>query len=146
MTVQGLPPARRRQLLGCDRYVQLSPTIALDVASGGGHRPAGRGQEAVRTRRGVALSSSARAESIGAISVALQPVVDALRREPLASPVLHADEERALAQLDPGRGQTERACVTARCSTGPRSLIVFVYCASRSDHPAHASLATDAAR
>lgn len=49
--------------------------------------------------------------------VALQPLVDALRRELLTCPVLHADET-PVAQLDPGRGQTQCAYLFAYAAAG----------------------------
>jgi transposase len=39
--------------------------------------------------------------------VALQPLVDAMKDELLAQPVLHADET-PVAMLDPGAGKTHR--------------------------------------
>lgn len=87
-------------------------------------------QEAIYARSGVELSRSTQAEWIGAIGVALSPLVDALRRELLTQPVLHADET-PVAQLDPGAGKTKRVYVFAYRSA-ERPLIVFDYCQSRS--------------
>jgi transposase len=128
----------------CDRIVaqpvppaildrsQAAPSLLAQVAIAKylDHLPLYR-QEAIYARSGVALSRSTLAEWIGAVGVALQPVVDAVRRELLACPVLHADET-PVAELDPGRGQTKRAYVFAYRSTGPQPLVVFDYCASRS--------------
>lgn len=125
MVAEPVPPAI------LDRS-QAAPSLLAQVAIAKylDHLPLYR-QEAIYARSGVALSRSTLAEWIGAIGVALQPVVDAVRRELLRCPVLHADET-PVAQLDPGRGQTKRAYVFAYRSTGPQPLIVFDYCASRS--------------
>ena len=92
-------------------------------------------QEAIYARSGVTLGRTTLAEWIGAIGVALQPLVDALRRELLTRPVLHADET-PVAQLDPGRGQTKRAYLFAFAAgeddAGASPIILFDYCASRS--------------
>jgi transposase len=71
------------------------------------------------------------AEWIGAVGVALQPLVDAMRRELLARGVLHADET-PVEQLDPGAGNTRRAYLFAYRSAGEDPIVVFDYCASRS--------------
>jgi transposase len=125
MVAEPVPPAI------LDRS-QAAPSVLAQVAIAKylDHLPLYR-QEAIYARSGVALSRSTLAEWIGAIGVALQPLVDAVRRELLACPVLHADET-PVAQLDPGRGQTKRAYVFAYRSAGPQPLIVFDYCASRS--------------
>ena len=92
-------------------------------------------QEAIYARSGVALGRTTLAEWIGAIGVALQPLVDALRCELLTRPVLHADET-PVAQLDPGRGQTKRAYLFAFAAgdddASATPIILFDYCASRS--------------
>ena len=97
-------------------------------------------QEAIYARSGVTLGRTTLAEWIGRIGVALQPLVDALRRELLTRPVLHADET-PVAQLDPGRGQTKRAYLFAYASaaaTGAPPIVLFDYCASRSgQHAQH---------
>ena len=74
-------------------------------------------QEAIYARSGVTLGRTTLAEWIGAIGVALQPLVDALRRELLTRPVLHTDET-PVAQLDPGRGQTQCAYLFAYAAAG----------------------------
>lgn len=79
------------------------------------------------TRSGVELSRSTLAEWIGAVGVALQPLVDAMRRELLARPVLHA-AETPVEQLDPGAGKTKRAYLFAYRSAGDRPIVVFDYC------------------
>ena len=88
-------------------------------------------QEGLYARSGVDLSRSTLAEWVGAVGVALQPLVDALRRELLACPVLHADET-PVEQLDPGAGKTKRAYLFSyRSAVGP-PVVVFDYCPSRS--------------
>lgn len=69
-------------------------------------------QEAIFARAGISLSRTTLAEWIGAVGVALQPLVDVLRTRLLQSPVLHADET-PVAQLDPGAGKTKRAYLFA---------------------------------
>ncbi|MCB1632232.1 MAG: IS66 family transposase [Pseudomonadales bacterium] len=88
-------------------------------------------QEGIYARSGVELSRSTLAEWIGAVGVALQPLVDALRDELLACPVLHADET-PVAQLDPGAGKTKRAYLFAYRSAIDAPIVVFDYCPSRS--------------
>jgi transposase len=75
------------------------------------HAPLYR-QEAIFTRSGVTIPRSTLAEWTGICGVRLQPLVDALRSELLASPVLHADET-PVALLDPGAGKTQRAYLFA---------------------------------
>lgn len=88
-------------------------------------------QEGIYERSGVALSRSTLAEWIGAVGVALQPLVDAMRRELLNCPVLHADET-PVAQLDPGAGKTKRAYLFAYRNAVEAPIVVFDYCPSRS--------------
>jgi transposase len=88
-------------------------------------------QEDIYARSGADLSRSTLAEWIGAVGVALQPLVDALRRELLACPVLHADET-PVEQLDPGAGKTKRAYLFAYRSAVGLPVVVFDYCPSRS--------------
>lgn len=87
-------------------------------------------QEAIFARAGIELSRTTLAEWIGVVGVALQPLVDALRRHLRASPVLHADET-PVAQLDPGAGKTKRAYLFAYRSIGAKPIVVFDYCPSR---------------
>jgi hypothetical protein len=54
------------------------------------------------------IPQSTLAEWVGRMGVTLQPLVDALKAEMLAYPVLHADET-PVAMLDPGAGKTHRA-------------------------------------
>jgi transposase len=111
---------------------QAAPSVLAQVviAKYLDHLPLYR-QEALYARSGIELSRSTMAEWTGAVGVALQPLVEAVRDELLSRPVLHADET-PVAQLEPGRGQTKRAYLFAYRSPGPQPLIVFEYCASRS--------------
>ena len=65
-------------------------------------------QEAIFGRAGLPIPQSTLAHWVGQMGVALQPLVDALKAEMLAHPVLHADET-PVAMLDPGAGKTHRA-------------------------------------
>ena len=65
-------------------------------------------QEAIFGRAGLAIPQTTLAQWVGQMGVQLQPLVDALKTELLAFPVLHADET-PLAMLDPGAGGTHRA-------------------------------------
>lgn len=110
---------------------QADPSLLAQVviAKYTDHLPLYR-QEAIYARSGVALSPSTLGEWIGAVGVALQPLVDALRRELLSHAILDADET-PVAQLDPGAGKTKRAYLFAyRSASAP--LVVFDYCSSRS--------------
>jgi len=77
------------------------------VAKYSDHLPLHR-QEAIFERAGMSLSRSTLAQWVGACGVQLQPLVDALKSEMLARPVLHADET-PVAMLKPGHGKTHRA-------------------------------------
>lgn len=95
------------------------------------HAPLYR-QEGIFARSGVAIPRSTLAEWVGVCGVRLQPLVDALRSELLASPVLHADET-PVALLDPGAGKTQRAYLFAYATaTGESPIVVFDFCGSRS--------------
>ena len=65
-------------------------------------------QETQFGRAGLAIPQSTLAQWVGQMGVVLQPLVDALKSEMLAHPVLHADET-PVAMLDPGAGKTHRA-------------------------------------
>lgn len=65
-------------------------------------------QEGIFGRAGLAIPQSTLAQWVGQMGVQLQPLVDALKEELLAFPVLHADET-PVAMLDPGAGKTHRA-------------------------------------
>ena len=60
------------------------------------------------------------AQWVGQMGVQLQPLVDALKEELLAFPVLHADET-PVAMLDPGAGKTHRAYLWVLQHRRPRS-------------------------
>jgi transposase len=95
------------------------------------HAPLYR-QEGIFSRSGITIPRSTMAEWVGVCGVRLQPLVDALRTELLAQPVLHADET-PVALLDPGAGKTQRAYLFAyatACAGNP--LVVFDFCTSRS--------------
>lgn len=77
------------------------------VAKFADHLPLYR-QEGIFERAGVAIPRSTLAQWVGQCAVVLQPVVDALKDELLAHPVLHADET-PVAMLKPGLGKTHRA-------------------------------------
>jgi len=128
----------------CDRIVaeavppaildrsQAAPSLLAQVtiAKYLDHLPLYR-QEGIYARSGVDLARSTLAEWIGAVGVALQPLVDALRRELRTCPVLHADET-PVAQLDPGAGKTKRAYLFAYRTAVGSPIVLFDYCASRS--------------
>jgi transposase len=88
-------------------------------------------QEAIYARSGVELNRTTLAEWVGAVGVALAPLVAALRNELLSREVLHADET-PVAQLDPGAGKTKRAYLFAYRSAVGEPIVVFDYGASRS--------------
>ena len=73
-------------------------------------------QEGIFGRAGLPIPQSTLAQWVGQMGVALQPLVDALKDEMLAHPVLHADET-PVAMLDPGAGKTHRAYLWS-CSIG----------------------------
>jgi hypothetical protein len=52
------------------------------------------------------------AQEVGNCGVALQPLVDALKRDILSRSVLHADET-PVQMLKPGKGKAHRACLWA---------------------------------
>jgi len=128
----------------CERVVaELVPAAILDrsqaapslqaqvvIAKYLDHMPLYR-QEALYTRSGIELPRSTQAEMVGAVGVALQPLVDFLHEQVVTEGVLHADET-PVEQLDPGRGKTKRAYLFAYRTAGPHPLIVFDYCPSRS--------------
>lgn len=82
-------------------------------------------------RAGIELKRGMLAEWVGRVGLALQPLVDALRKQLLSEDILHADET-PLQVLDPGKGQTKRAYLFAYRSTGEQPVVVFEYCSSRS--------------
>jgi transposase len=127
----------------CDSVVAASvPAAIIDsgMASNGlltwvtvqkylDHLPLYRLEQAA-ARQGVNLPRHTMAQWIGRIGVALQPLVDALRRRLLTDSALHADET-PVGQLDPGSGKTNRSYLWAyRSVTGP-PIVVFDYQTSR---------------
>lgn len=82
-------------------------------------------------RSGIELKRGMLAEWVGRVGLALQPLVDALRKQLLTEDILHADET-PLQVLDPGKGQTKRSYLFAYRSTGESPVVVFEYCHSRS--------------
>lgn len=119
---------------------QAAPGLLAQVAIAKyvDHLPLYR-QEAIFARSGVEIGRNTLAEWIGAVGYALEPLVQALRTELLARPVLHADET-PVAQLDPGAGKTKRAYLFAYRSAIDTPIVVFDYCASRSGKHAAAFL------
>lgn len=97
-------------------------------------------QEAIHARSGVTIGRTTLAEWCGVVGLRLQPLVDALRSELRAAPVLHADET-PVAQLDTGAGKTKRAYLFAyRTAEAARPIVVFDYAANRSGKHAAAFL------
>ncbi len=82
-------------------------------------------------RSGIELKRAMLSEWVGRVGLALQPLVDALRKQLLTEDILHADET-PLQVLDPGKGQTKRSYLFAYRSTGERPIVVFESCSSRS--------------
>ena len=98
-------------------------------------------QEAIFGRAGLAIPQSTLAQWVGQMGVRLQPLVDALKAELLAHPVLHADET-PVAMLDPGAGKTHRAYLWSY-STGafdPMKAVVYDFAESRAGKHAQAFL------
>ena len=88
-------------------------------------------QQQIYQRSGIDLARSTLAEWVGAVGVALQPLVAAMKADLVREPVLHADET-PVAMLDPGAGKTARAYLFAYATaTGP-PITVFDFCTSRS--------------
>lgn len=89
-------------------------------------------QEAIHARSRIEIGRNTLAEWCGVVGLRLQPLVDALHRQLLDAPVLHADET-PVAQLDPGAGKTKRAYLFAyRTASGANPIVVFDYTANRS--------------
>ncbi|MGM8933639.1 IS66 family transposase [Pseudomonas neustonica] len=111
------------------------------VAKYADHLPLYR-QERIFGRAGLEIPRSTLAEWVGACGVQLQPLVDALRRELLTHPVLHADET-PVSMLAPGKKKTHKAYVWAYCSTPFSELKATVYdfAPSRAGEHARAFLA-----
>jgi transposase len=139
----------------CDKLVQEPvPAQVIDkglptagllayvlVAKYADHLPLAR-QEHIFGRAGVAIPRSTLAQWVGHCGVQLQPLVDALRTEVLACPVLHADET-PVQMLKPGIGKTHRAYlwVYAPAVFDPLRAVIYDFCESRAGKHANAFLA-----
>lgn len=99
-------------------------------------------QSQMLARSGVELPVSTLSSWVGAVGVALQPLVDELRRQLHASRVIHADET-PVRMLDPGAGKTKSAYLFAyrRGETAEPPIIVFDFASSRSGKNARDFLA-----
>lgn len=98
-------------------------------------------QEGIFGRAGLAIPQSTLAQWVGQCGVHLQPLVDALKADLLAHPVLHADET-PVAMLDPGAGKTHRAYLWSY-SVGafdPIKAVVYDFADSRAGRHAQAFL------
>ena len=98
-------------------------------------------QEGIFGRAGLAIPQSTLAQWVGQSGVHLQPLVDALKADVLAHPVLHADET-PVAMLDPGAGKTHRAYLWSY-SVGafdPIKAVVYDFADSRAGRHAQAFL------
>ena len=82
------------------------------------------------------------AQWVGQCGVQLQPLVDALRAEVLASSVLHADET-PVQMLKPGAGKTHRAYLWAYAAGRfePLRAVIYDFCESRAGKHASSFLA-----
>lgn len=110
------------------------------VAKYADHLPLAR-LEHIFGRAGVAIPRSTLAQWVGHCGVQLQPLVDALRAEVLACPVLHADET-PVQMLKPGIGKTHRAYlwVYAPGVFEPLRAVIYDFCESRAGKHANAFL------
>lgn len=89
-------------------------------------------QTQIAARHDVDLSRATLAEWVGRCGVALDPLVQALRRDLKQDTVLHADET-PVAYLAPGSGQSQRAYLFAyRTGTAVQPIVAFDFCNSRS--------------
>lgn len=124
-----------------DKGIPTSNLLAhVLVAKYGDHLPLYRLEE-IYAREGVPLSRSTLAQWVGQCGLQLQPLIDALKAEMLACPVLHADET-PVEMLKPGTGKTHRAFLWAY-SPGvfePLKAVVYDFADSRSGEHARAFL------
>ena len=98
-------------------------------------------QEGIFGRAGLAIPQSTLAQWVGQCGVHLQALVDALKAELLAHPVLHADET-PVAMLEPGAGKTHRAYLWSY-SVGafdPLKAVIYDFTDSRAGRHAQAFL------
>jgi len=95
------------------------------------HLPLAR-QERIFARAGVKIARSTLAQWVGHCGVELMPLVQALRAEVLACPVLHADET-PVQMLKPGAGKTHRAYLWAYAAGvfEPLRAVIYDFCESR---------------
>jgi transposase len=106
------------------------------VAKYADHLPLYR-QEAIFERAGMAIARSTLAAWTGVCGARLQPLVDAMKAELLALPVLHADET-PVAMLAPGTGKTHRAYLWAYASGAfePMRAVLYDFTETRAgEHP-----------
>ena len=113
------------------------------VAKYADHLPLYR-QETIFGRAGLAIPRSTLAQWVGTCGVRLQPLVDALKEELLAQPVLHADET-PVAMLKPAGlrdGKTHRAYLWAYAPGAFEAMraVVYDFCESRAGEHARAFL------
>jgi len=89
-------------------------------------------QEAIFGRAGLALPRSTLAQWVGACGVQLQPLVDAMRRQLLRQPVLHADET-PVPMLKPGLGRTHRAYLWSYSTSeyDPQQIVIYDFAEGR---------------
>lgn len=111
---------------------QAAPSLLAQVviAKYADHLPLYR-QQAQYRRAGIELARSTLAEWVGAVGIALQPLVTRLRECLHAQSALHADET-PVDTLDPGSGKTRRSYLFAYRSTAGPPVVVFDYAQSRS--------------
>jgi transposase len=95
------------------------------VAKYADHAPLYR-QESIFERAGLALSRSTLAQWVGACGVQLQPLIEAMKQQLLARPVLHADET-PVPMLKPGLGRTHRAYLWSYSSSEYDDLQMVIY-------------------
>ena len=109
-----------------DKGIPTSGLLAqVLIAKYADHLPLYR-QERIFGRAGLAIPRSTLAERVGTGGVWLQPLVDALRAQLLAQPVLHADVT-PVAMLAPGKKKTHWAYVWVYCSTPFSELKATIY-------------------
>lgn len=124
-----------------DKGIPTSGLLAqVLVAKHADHLPLYR-QEAIFGRAGVALPRSTLGAWIGVCGLQLQPLVDALKADVLACPVVHADET-PVAMLSPGSGKTHRAYLWAYAAGAfePLRAVVYDFTESRAGEHARAFL------
>jgi transposase len=99
-------------------------------------------QEQIYARAGVELPRSTLADWVGRCGVELTPLVEELRQQLLAQPVLHADET-PVPMLSPGKKRTHRAYIWAYAPTRHADLqgVVYDFQPSRAGEAARTFLA-----